>query len=90
MSEQEGTTFIVKKHLSKWQIAYIKWFCLCLSADFTYIHAELKGYANFSDISLISWFEMAIWTISLTATTTIAFLDKSHANGESEKKGTVQ
>jgi len=89
MSEGDTVFLKARSHLSKWQIAYIKWICLCSAAVLGYLHSELKGYASFSDITLIQYVEMCLWSLGLVSTTTIAFLDKSKANGDEEDKKPV-
>lgn len=80
------TVFIAgKRHLDKYQIAYIKWICLCTAAVFPYIHAEMKGYAKLAEMDLKVWLEIFFWCIGLVATTTIAFIDKSANGGDSDK-----
>ena len=76
---------MVKGHLSKWQIAYIRWSCLCIVSAGTYLHSELKGYSSFEQITAIEIVEMFLWTIVVIATTTAAFLDKSSQQPEKKE-----
>lgn len=81
------TIRIFRKHLSEWQIAYILVSCMILSTICPYIHGELKGYAEFSDIKGIDVLRMFFWCLGSAAMTIVAFMTKNKkGEGKPEDK----